>query len=123
MILPDAFAPSVEYHHIKRKRRLQYDSFARPIIIGLGCAPIYPSMIHSTPERFGAEQSQAIIGVQMASAYIGICVMPPLFGILAERISVALLPAYLLVILILMRVMFLLLDRRAANATEKTVSS
>ena len=80
-------------------------------------------MIHSTPERFGAEQSQAIIGVQMASAYIGICVMPPLFGILAERISVALLPAYLLVILILMRVMFLLLDRRAANATEKTVSS
>ena len=80
-------------------------------------------MIHSTPERFGAEQSQAIIGVQMASAYIGICVMPPLFGILAERISVALLPAYLLVILILMRVMFLLLDRRAANATEKNVSS
>lgn len=87
------------------------------IVIGLGCAPIYPAMIHSTPARFGAEQSQAIVGVQMASAYTGTCIMPPVFGILAERISVALLPAYLLGILFLMRVMFLLLDRRAANVS------
>lgn len=87
------------------------------IVIGLGCAPIYPAMIHSTPARFGAEQSQSIVGVQMASAYTGTCIMPPVFGILAERISVALLPAYLLGILFLMRVMFLLLDRRAANVS------
>ena len=87
------------------------------IVIGLGCAPIYPAMIHSTPARFGAEQSQAIVGVQMASAYTGTCIMPPVFGILAERISVALLPAYLLGILFLMRVMFLLLDRRAAKVS------
>lgn len=87
------------------------------IVIGLGCAPIYPSMIHSTPERFGAEQSQAIVGVQMASAYIGTCVMPPVFGILAETISVALLPAYLLGIFILMTVMFLLLNRRVGNVS------
>lgn len=82
------------------------------ILIGLGCAPIYPAMLHSTPERFGAEQSQAIVGVQMASAYVGICVMPPLFGILAQTIGVALLPVYLLGILILMVTMFALLNRR-----------
>lgn len=49
------------------------------ILIGLGCAPIYPSIIHSTPAHFGADKSQAIIGVQMAFAYIGTCLMPPLF--------------------------------------------
>ena len=86
-------------------------------LIGLGCAPIYPCIIHSTPERFGAEQSQAIVGVQMASAYIGTCVMPPVFGILAETISVALLPAYLLGIFILMTVMFLILNRRVRNVS------
>ena len=50
------------------------------ILIGLGCAPIYPSVIHSTPAHFGADKSQAVIGVEMASAYIGNCLMPPLFG-------------------------------------------
>ena len=49
------------------------------ILIGLGCAPIYPSIIHSTPAHFGADKSQAIIGVQMAFAYIGTCLMPPTF--------------------------------------------
>ena len=75
------------------------------ILIGLGCAPIYPCIIHSTPEHFGAENSQALIGVQMASAYIGICLMPPLFGFLANHISVALLPVYLFVILAVMFIM------------------
>ena len=55
------------------------------LLIGLGCAPIYPSIIHSTPAHFGADKSQAIIGVQMASAYIGNCLMPPLFGLIANR--------------------------------------
>lgn len=87
------------------------------IVIGLGCAPIYPSMIHSTPARFGAEQSQAIVGVQMASAYIGTCIMPPIFGALAEVISVALLPVYLLAILILLMTMFLLLNKRTVPAS------
>ena len=72
------------------------------ILIGLGCAPIYPCVIHSTPEHFGAEHSQALIGVQMASAYIGNCLMPPLFGLIANHIHVALLPVYLLLILGLM---------------------
>lgn len=72
------------------------------ILIGLGCAPIYPCVIHSTPTLFGADKSQAIIGVQMASAYVGTCVMPPIFGLIANHISVSLFPVYLLVILSLM---------------------
>lgn len=66
------------------------------VLIGLGCAPIYPCIIHSTPDNFGADKSQAVIGVQMASAYIGNIVMPPLFGVIAENISIELLPVYLL---------------------------
>lgn len=76
------------------------------ILIGLGCAPIYPCIIHSTPEHFGADKSQALIGVQMASAYVGTCLMPPIFGLIANHISVALLPIYLVLILILMVVMY-----------------
>ena len=80
----------------------EYAALTGLILIGLGCAPIYPSIIHSTPEHFGAERSQAIIGVQMASAYVGNCLMPPLFGLIANHITVALFPFYLLVILLLM---------------------
>ena len=75
------------------------------IFTGLGCAPIYPSIIHSTPEHFGADKSQAMIGVQMAPAYVGTCLMPPIFGFIANHISVSLFPAYLLAILVLMAVM------------------
>lgn len=76
------------------------------VMIGLGCAPVYPCVIHSTPELFGAENSQAIIGVQMASAYVGSCFMPPVFGWIANNISVALYPIYLAFILILMTGMY-----------------
>ena len=72
------------------------------VILGLGCAPIYPCIIHSTPDHFGAENSQALIGVQMASAYIGNILMPPLFGLIANHLGIALFPAYLLAILALM---------------------
>lgn len=75
------------------------------IIIGLGCAPIYPCIIHSTPNNFGAENSQAIIGIQMASAYVGSTFMPPIFGLLANHISLKLMPVYLVLFLILMLVM------------------
>lgn len=75
------------------------------IMIGLGCAPIYPSIIHSTPDHFGAENSQAVIGVQMAAAYVGILVMPPVFGLIAGHIGASFLPLYLLAILLLMAVM------------------
>lgn len=75
------------------------------ILIGLGCAPIYPCIIHSTPAHFGRDKSQAIIGVQMAAAYIGTMLMPPLFGILANHLSTSLLPIYLLALLALMAFM------------------
>ena len=76
------------------------------IIVGLGCAPVYPCIIHSTPFLFGADKSQAIIGVQMASAYTGTCLMPPLFGLIANHISVSLFPVFLGAILLLMVMMY-----------------
>ena len=82
-------------------------SLAGMIMVGLGCAPIYPCIIHSTPENFGKDKSQALIGVQMASAYIGNVVMPPLFGFIASYLSISLLPAYLLAILVVMSAMHL----------------
>ena len=72
------------------------------VIVGLGCAPIYPSMIHSTPSRFGEDNSQSVIGVRMASAYVGNTLMPPFFGILVKFFDVSLFPFYMIVILILM---------------------
>lgn len=89
-------------------------SLAGLILIGLGCAPIYPCIIHSTPAHFGADKSQALIGVQMACAYVGTCLMPPIFGLIANHISVALLPVFLLVILVLMVVMHEGLTRKTA---------
>lgn len=75
------------------------------ILIGLGCAPIYPSLIHSTPINFGAENSQSLIGIQMATAYIGSTFMPSIFGFLSTKLSVSLYPFYLSFFLILMIVM------------------
>lgn len=72
------------------------------ILIGLGCAPIYPSIIHSTPGNFGEENSSAIIGIQMAAAYLGSLLMPPLFGIIAENVSLSLMPLYLGILFLLM---------------------
>lgn len=87
-------------------------SFAGLMLCGLGCAPIYPCIIHSTPAHFGEENSQALIGVQMASAYVGICCMPPLFGLIANHFSASLLPWYLALILTLMFLMCEQLNRK-----------
>lgn len=81
------------------------------IIIGLGCAPVYPCIIHSTPHYFGADKSQAIVGMQMASAYIGSMVIPAIFGIVAQNVSMMLLPAYLLILLAVMTFMHVRLMR------------
>lgn len=75
------------------------------VTIGFGCAPIYPCIIHSTPANFGAENSGAIIGIQMASAYVGSTFIPPLFGYLANAISFEILPVYLTVFFAVMIVM------------------
>ena len=85
------------------------------ILIGLGCAPVYPCIIHSTPAHFGARRSQALIGVQMASAYVGTCLMPPIFGLIANHISIALFPVYIMALLILMVIMHELLSKKTAH--------
>ena len=85
------------------------------VLVGVGCAPIYPSIIHATPDHFGADRSQAVIGIQMASAYVGNLVMPPLFGLLANNITPALFPFYLLVLLVLMVVMHEQLVRKTSH--------
>ncbi len=74
-------------------------------VIGFGCAPVYPCIIHSTPNNFGAENSGAIIGIQMASAYVGSTFIPPLFGLLANRLGFSIMPVYLLIFIVLMIVM------------------
>ena len=75
------------------------------VIIGVGCAPIYPCIVHATPANFGADRSGAIIGVQMASAYIGSMFMPPLYGQLGALLGFAILPLYITFFFALMIVM------------------
>lgn len=80
-------------------------AFMGLILTGVGCAPVYPSLIHKTPDTFGADVSQSVIGVQMASAYVGTTFMPPLFGLLVERLGIGFYPGYLVIFLALMAVM------------------
>ena len=93
----------------------RYTALVGLMLFGLGCAPIYPCVIHSTPDHFGAENSQAIIGVQMAAAYMGICLMPPLFGLIANYITVSLMPLYLAIITVTMIAMCERLNRKHAH--------
>jgi len=76
--------------------------FCGLFMIGLGCAPIYPSLLHETPVNFGAEYSQAIMGIQMGSAYVGTTIMPPIFGWLASFLSFSIFPICIGIILIVM---------------------
>ena len=64
------------------------------LLSGLGCAPIYPAIIHSTPRNFGAENTSALIGKQMAAAYIGSMSFPPFFGVLAKIFGTGLFPFF-----------------------------
>lgn len=74
------------------------------ILIGLGCAPIFPSMLHETPYRFGKSLSQKIMGLQMAFAYVGSATLPPLLGFIAERTSIVILPFYITLFILTMLV-------------------
>lgn len=87
------------------------------MIIGLGCAPIYPCVIHSTPAYFGEDKSQAIVGMQMACAYVGSMCMPPVFGLIAQHISVLWFPLYMLVFLVLMVIMHESLRKKCGDQT------
>lgn len=84
-------------------------------LLGAGFAPIYPSMLHITPRRFGADRSQSVMGLQMAFAYVGSTCMPSLFGILADRFGSWLYPW---IQLILVAVLFLL-----SEASNKPVNN
>ena len=89
--------------------------FAGLVTIGLGCAPVYPSIIHETPANFGREVSLAMTGIQMAFAYVGSCLMPPLFGLLAQYVTPALYPWFLAALLALMFAMAESLHRRTRD--------
>lgn len=85
------------------------------ILIGLGCAPVYPSVIHSTPYNFGVEHSSALIGAQMAAAYVGTLIMPPFFGVLGRSFSMKLFPYYSMFLLLFMVFTY----RRMLQVTKK----
>jgi fucose permease len=89
------------------------------VLIGIGCAPIYPCIIHETPKNFGAENSQAIIGIQMASAYTGSTFMPPIFGYLASFTTISLYPVYLSLFLVLMLIMTERLNRLVPSKARR----
>ena len=97
-----------------------YLAFAAFLVIGLGCAPIYPCIIHSTPANFGAENSGAIIGIQMASAYVGSTFVPPLFGLVGKVLGFSILPVYLAVFAALMLVMTELTFRTTGAARKES---
>lgn len=92
------------------------------VVIGLGCAPVYPSIVHSTPYNFGKQNSQAIIGIQMAFAYLGSTFMPPLFGLLAEHVSTSSLPAYLAFFALFMLFMTEWLNRKLAQKPTQQIA-
>ncbi|MGI6112552.1 MAG: MFS transporter [Mahellales bacterium] len=96
-----------------------YTALAGLVIIGLGCAPIYPSIIHSTPSNFGQENSQVIIGIQMASAYVGSTFVPPIFGLIADHLNIGLYSIFLLFFAILMLMMSEMLNKTITVEKEQ----
>ena len=88
------------------------------VIVGLGCAPIYPSIIHSTPDNFGKENSQSIVGIEMASAYVGSTFMPPLFGLIASSTTFEIMPYYILIFVGLLILMMSLMYKKTRNKEE-----
>ena len=98
-------------------------SIAGFLVVGFGCAPIYPAIIHSTPFNFGAENSQAVIGVEMAFAYIGTTFMPPLFGLIAQYTDIAWLPLWLALFGVFLLCMTELLNRSHRQQTDLTAGN
>lgn len=92
------------------------------MLFGLGCAPVFPNLIHITPRRFGAAYSQAVIGLQMAAAYVGSTLMPPLVGWAGQRFGFSFLPFYLLVCLAALYASIVVCNRQTEFELEKTPS-
>ena len=93
-----------------------YAAMGGLVFFGLGCAPVYPCIIHATPARFGKERSQAFIGVQMASAYLGTTLMPPVFGLIGNpnALGMGFFPVFLLAVLAVM----IFMHERLVRVTE-----
>ena len=89
------------------------------VTVGLGCAPIYPSIIHETPANFGKNLSMAMTGIQMAAAYVGVTLLSPFFGVLAQNITMNLYPWALLVMLICMVILAEQLHKKTAAQRAK----
>lgn len=85
------------------------------IITGLGCAPMFPAFIHSTPSNFGKENSQTIIGLQMASAYLGFALVPPLFGLTANYLNISYYPYFLLFFALLILTLITIFKKKMKN--------
>ena len=81
------------------------------LLLGMGCAPVYPCYIHATPARFGADRSQAVMGLQMASAFFGSTLVPPVFGFIARRTTFGIYPFYILAFLLVMLLAHTRLER------------
>jgi fucose permease len=88
------------------------------VLIGFGCAPIYPSLLHQTPERFGKNVSQSMMGLQMACAYIGSAFSPPLIGVIAEKTSITIYPLFQLAFVVMMFFMVEYCNHRLSNLKE-----
>lgn len=94
---------------------LPLPSFAALIgfaFVGFGCSPVFPGMMSETPKRFGNRLSQSVIGLELTSAYTGVLVIPTLFGFLAARINISLLPFLLAVLVIIMLISTTILNNK-----------
>ena len=87
--------------------------------IGLGCGPVFPNLTHLTPQNFGEDISQSVIGVQQASSYTGIMLMPWLFGVLAQAVSAAIFPYYLLLLFTIFAIALFMLKKTVSVNKEK----
>ena len=79
-----------------------YFSLIGLLLVGLGCAPIFPCMLHETPKRFGNRASQSIMGLQMGFAYMGSTFLPPVLGFIASKTTIAIFPYFLLGCILIM---------------------
>lgn len=104
---------------------MQFNVYLMPVglvLIGLGCAPVYPAIIHSTLTRFGAEHSQAVMSIQMGFAYIANVSFAPLFGVVGRFTSFLILPYVILVVLFLSVLCNELVNKLISKPVEKATN-
>ena len=92
------------------------------LLVGLGFAPVYPSMLHRTPVIFGQQASQSVMGIQMAFAYIGSTLMPPLAGALTHLAGMGFLPVFVLGLTALLLIMSERINRRLRARDGRTAA-